>query len=380
MGPLIVLDKSALQCFSRDEVQVLAKHYLLVVVPILLIEILADLKKEPPEGRMPEDDVVWLSGKLSGSGSKLNVPYQAACIESMLGNDPPPGNVLMGGAKNVQTKDGQKGIFFDEPKEYQALRNWRACRFDEAEKVLAEEWRRATAAIDLESFRRSYAERLKGKTQPRTLDELLPYIDRLLAAQDQGIQKDLIAALLGTIGPPEEFRAKIFDRWLKLRMPRLREFSPYAHYCLRTMLIFQAGLAFGLISTRATNRIDLEYLFYAHFGYVFCSNDKFHRTMSLYVLREFQTFVEADVLKKDLKWLHDEWGGLSESEREQRAYDYGSYPPQNPDSITHQMWVKYMNPWKPGSGNRAVRMTKEEEEKLLAEMRPIMDAIDEESP
>lgn len=377
MGPLIVLDKSGLQCFSRDEMSMLTKHYLLVVVPVLLIEILADLKKDPREGRMPDDDVAWLSGKLLGSDSKLNVSYQAACIESLLGNDPPPGFVLMGGAKEIQAEDGRKGIFFDEPKEYQALRNWQKGRFNEAERILAEEWRRATAAIDLESFRRSHAKRLKGKTQPRTLDELLPCVDRLFASEDQGIQEDLIVALLDLIGAPEEFRTKIFDRWLKLKMPRLREFSPYAHYCLRTVLIFQAGLAFGLVATSATNRIDLEYLLYAHFGYVFCSNDRFHRVIFPYVQGDSQTFVEADVLKKDLKWLNEEWEGLTEAEKEQRAYDYGSYPPRNPDSMTHQVWVKYMRPWEPGSGNRAIRMTKEEEEKLLNKMRPFMDAIDE---
>src|SRR6266581_4525023 len=307
MGPLIVLDKSALQCFSRDEMSMLTKHYLVIVVPILLIEILADLKKEAREGRMPEEDVVWLSGKLLGTDSKLNVPYQVACIESMLGNDPPPGYVFMSGAKEIQAKDGRRGTFFDEPKEYQTLRNWEAARFNEGERILVEEWRRATAAIDLESFRRGYAERLKGKAQPSNLAELLPHVDQLLATKDPAVQKDLITTLLDIIGAPEEFRKRIFDRWLKLKMPRLREFSPYGHYCLRTMLIFEAGLVFGLLSTRATNRIDLEYLFYAHFGYVFCSNDKFHRAIFPYVLGESHTFVEADALKKDLKWLNDEW-------------------------------------------------------------------------
>lgn len=82
-------------------------------------------------------------------------------------------------------------------------------------------------------------------------------------------------------------------------------------------------------------------------------------------------------MKKDLKWLNEEWKGLTEAEKEQRASDYGFYPPQNPDSITYQLWVKYMRPWKPGPGNRAIRMTKEEEEKLLGEMRLFMDVIDE---
>jgi hypothetical protein len=143
MGPLIVLDKSALQSFSRDEMHMLAKHYLLVVAPVLLVEILADLKKDPGEGRIPETDVVWLAGKLLSSYSKVNVPYQAAIIESMLlGHDPPPGRVMMAGARDIQTKDGKRGVFFDEQREYEALRSWRAGRFDDAEKVLAEEWRR----------------------------------------------------------------------------------------------------------------------------------------------------------------------------------------------------------------------------------------------
>jgi hypothetical protein len=103
MGPLIILDKSALQCFSREGMWMLTKHYLVVVVPVLLIGILADLKKEPREGRMPEDDVVWLSDKLSGSDSKLNVPYQAACIESMLGNDPFDISQKQGGQSGTST-------------------------------------------------------------------------------------------------------------------------------------------------------------------------------------------------------------------------------------------------------------------------------------
>lgn len=99
--------------------------------PILLIEILADLEKGPDKGRMPEKDVACLSGKLLDIDSKSSVLYQA-------------------------------------------LRNWQARRFNDAENILAEEWSRATAAIDLESFRRSYAKCLRGKTPPRRLDEGVP--------------------------------------------------------------------------------------------------------------------------------------------------------------------------------------------------------------
>jgi hypothetical protein len=376
MGPLIVLDKSALQSLSREEMGMLAKHYLLVVPPVLLVEILADLKKDPREGRIPNSDVIWLAGQLLSSYSKINVPYRAAVAESMLGNDPAPGFVLMAGAQDIRTKDGQRITFFDAQWEYEVLGNWHAGRFNEAERALAEEWRRVTREFDLESFRRIWAGRLKGKPTPQSLDDLVPVVDAFLASEDPSTQKDLISEFLDSIAAPVELKNMIFERWLGLRMPPLNEFSRYGHYCFRTMLIFWSGLAFGLVSTRSTNLIDLEYFLYAHFAYAFCSNDRFHEGLSPYILGRFHTFVKADILKQDLKWLKDEWDSLSESQKEDRAYNYGSYPPQNPASITHQLWTKYMAPWQPGSGNRAIRMTEEQQEEVLAKLRPLMEAID----
>jgi hypothetical protein len=104
---VITLDKSAIQSLSRDEVWMLTKHYLVVLAPVLLFEIVGDLKKDPREGRMPEGEAIWLAGKLLDSESKLNVRYPMACLESMLGNDPQAGHILMGGAKANRSVDGE---------------------------------------------------------------------------------------------------------------------------------------------------------------------------------------------------------------------------------------------------------------------------------
>jgi len=45
MGPIILLDKSTVQCLSQEEIYFLFKHYYIAIAPILIIEILADLKK-----------------------------------------------------------------------------------------------------------------------------------------------------------------------------------------------------------------------------------------------------------------------------------------------------------------------------------------------
>jgi hypothetical protein len=63
-------------------------------------------EEDPREGRMPEGEVIWLAGKLLDSESKLNVRYPMACLESMLGNDPQAGHILMGGAKAIRSVDG----------------------------------------------------------------------------------------------------------------------------------------------------------------------------------------------------------------------------------------------------------------------------------
>jgi hypothetical protein len=68
---------------------------------------------------------------------------------------------------------------------------------------------------------------------------------------------------------------------------------------------------------------------------------------------------------------------LSDGEREDYAYNYGSYPPAKDDSVTSRLWQKYMRPWRPGSGNRAVRMSEEEQKRLLEKLKPLMETFDE---
>ncbi len=42
MGPIVLLDKSVLQCLSDDEIGFLGKHYSPMMPPVLLFEILRE--------------------------------------------------------------------------------------------------------------------------------------------------------------------------------------------------------------------------------------------------------------------------------------------------------------------------------------------------
>jgi len=64
MGPVIILDKSAVQGLSAEEELMLSKHYSVVVPPILPVEILADLKKPANESSLSQRDVQIVAANL----------------------------------------------------------------------------------------------------------------------------------------------------------------------------------------------------------------------------------------------------------------------------------------------------------------------------
>ena len=53
MGPPLMLDKSSLQTLSHDEMDILRRYFSLVVPPVILVEILGDLKKESTKAKEP---------------------------------------------------------------------------------------------------------------------------------------------------------------------------------------------------------------------------------------------------------------------------------------------------------------------------------------
>src|SRR5713226_6519989 len=73
----IILDKSAFQSLSPEEIRLLFNRYAVVVTPVLLIEVLADIKKS-------KEEVQNLAKKLLSENSVINAHYRALCKASLL--------------------------------------------------------------------------------------------------------------------------------------------------------------------------------------------------------------------------------------------------------------------------------------------------------
>ncbi len=156
-------------------------------------------------------------------------------------------------------------------------------------------------------------------------------------------------------------------------MPLLKNFAPYAHYCLLVYTAFYLGLANRLIGTRSTNRINLEYVLYLPFCKVFASNDNFHKQFAPLFLDETQDFIDGSVFKADIKRINHYWQSLSEKDRDKIRKESGDYPPDWEDSITNQLWKKHMSP---RAEYTPIESTPEREKEIIEHMKPFLDAID----
>jgi len=374
MGPTIILDKSSLQSLSQSEINFLFKHYYVVVTPILIIEILGDLVKKGSK----ENEVKQLANKLLSHDSQINTYYKPIVISSFRGQKiSMDGRAIINGGIPIYAKNGTQGIFFEEPAETIALRNWQRGIFTSIEETLAQRWRETTRTLDLEDYKQKHKELIRNMPMIKNFGELALFVEDHVSDSEPDIQLSYINYLMGELSFSQRLKDTIYERWLKEKTHLFSNFAPYAFYCFKANMIFYFGIFSDLISTKATNKIDLEYLYYLPFCQVFSSGDKLHKNICRLLMRRNQDFVGRDKLKSDLKWLSEEWDSLDEDQKIQRKNDYGNYPPNNHKSITSQLWEKHMKPWKPGMGNLLAKMTKVKQQRLVEHIKPLINAVEE---
>lgn len=339
MGPTIICDKSSLQSLSKEELSVLRRYYSLNLPPILLIEILGDLRKHS-NAADSQKEVEMLANKVLPACSTVNADFRFMIRGELAGHRVEMTGVpVLSGARQISNAEGKKGFIFEESAEHKALLRWQVGDFVGAEVLLAEAWRASTQAIDLEGMQKRLRDAYSGKVNLRTLAETGHFVDELLRTVPA---KQLLAWFLQDAGIT--LRENEFGRVTALDDTPIGSPSsslPYTAYCLRTALIFHFGLAFGLVSTRATNRLDLEYFYYAPFCHVFSSTDKFHRKMAAVIVQD-GIFVSGDALKADLANLAKVQSAPEAEGSDPNAQHYG--PPPNESSPTYQAWIKTMKP------------------------------------
>lgn len=346
MGPTLILDKSSLQAFSKKELILLNKLYLVNIPPVLTIEILADLKKTDDPKVLNEKEVVEIANKLIQKDNAISAHYINMVISSLLGVDYIDSRrPHIGGAKKVKDKRGRVGFHIIETPEQAAIRNWQKGEFTEAEKGLAAQWRAYSKDINLEELRKHWSPIKIIFPECKDFKTLLNISEFWLS--NASMQSQLLFLTLEDLKLEQNYSSSIFHRWESGQFKLLKDFAPYYNFVTKIDTAFRLGLVYDLITTRPTNRIDCEYLYYLPYCNIFSSRDNFHKSFAPLFLAEDQTFIDGDVLKADLKSIIE----LLEKENDEINIDwnvkFSIEPPNDESSFTYKMWKKYSPSWSP---------------------------------
>ncbi|MDA2926543.1 hypothetical protein MYX78_04805 [Acidobacteria bacterium AH-259-G07] len=237
---VILLDKSTLQSLSSDELMTLERHFFVNLPPVLIAEILADLRKKNGNGI-----VAGLFSKLRALNPIPCHDWRTLCRGDMLGDKIPMGQVPTNARLSVST-DGHLEYGEELHPTLKAIDDWRSGLISTQDMQLALDWKKqAKSSVDLQSFRKKFLETFASTGFSLTFDSvqrLRMILDQFLSHGDKANQTSLLELMLTELEGDADFRQRVLDRWDSARNPSLVDFAPYTYICLRTFFIFWFAL------------------------------------------------------------------------------------------------------------------------------------------
>jgi hypothetical protein len=183
------------------------------------------------------------------------------------------------------------------------------------------------------------------KIKPRNLDEARAMSEQMVRGDGRRYKTIEAAFKMFEVAP--ELQSRVLERWKEAGRQALDEFAPYAAYNLKVDLFFYLSLQASLISSqRASNRVDIAYLYYLPFCMIFTSGDRLHERITPLFLREDQEFLWAPKLKEDLARLDAHYNTLPESTKLQGIVRFAATPPIEGDYLTVELWDKFLPRWR----------------------------------
>jgi hypothetical protein len=132
---------------------------------------------------------------------------------------------------------------------------------------------------------------------PRSLDDIAYRTDAHLG--DPGKQPVFLDLLLSYLPLPDASTEQIRERWQRLPL-RLDIDAPFCRRCLRLLLIFFTAVGSGVIGTKNSNFVDVQYLMYLPFCDRFASGDHVHSALFPFVANPGQVLISPQELKAEL--------------------------------------------------------------------------------
>lgn len=356
-----MLDKSSLQTLTHDEMDILRRYFSLVVPPVILIEILGDLKKN--KTRAGDPTVMGLARRIVPGASLPILPGFQDLIRAELDGvrikmDCRP-TILRG--RQIAAESGEKGHEIPVQPEATLLLKWQKGEFTDGEELLAARYRESIKEFDIGAMQKSLHREYSPRLTLKSLQETADFVDDLI---EGGNSESIIRWFVDDAFGNTTTLTSVLDK-----LPssgRIQSRFPYLYHCLRISLIFHFATAFNLLSLRPTNRIDLEYLFYLPFTIGFSSGDKLHQQLFEFASIHGNEFIPKDRLKED-------FGRLLKHEAETPDSAQAIHPPElSEESFTFRLWKKHMKPTAQSRDETMSNLSPEKEKLLMEHVRKLM--------
>ena len=370
MGPITLFDKSFLQSLNVDESVWFDCFFYSVICPIFYVETLADLKK-PKLRRSPEQEVGIIADKFPEMHCAPTVHHQEMVIGDLLGNHVPLTGQVPRDPNRLVKSDGHKGVVFEESPEEEAFSRWQSREFHDLEREFASTWRANLESLDLKRIPDEFRNLGISGRDCKSLREAKSVADALVNGTDKTLE--VLGFLFFVLDIPQEGRNLIMERWVASKFPPLSSFAPYAAHFLTVEIFFQISLEASQISSdRPSNRLDIAYLYYLPFCMVFVSSDRLHRKCAPLFLRENQSFIQGQELKRTLSDLDRYYSTLPETEKRKGVMHFASHPPTEIESIVSQAWDRHLHGWRECAQEPPIELDSNPE--TVKKLRQLIDA------
>tara|TARA_R110002020_G_scaffold224599_2_gene434394 strand:- start:13017 stop:14159 length:1143 start_codon:yes stop_codon:yes gene_type:complete len=369
----LIIDKSVLQSLQSREAEWLFHHFRVNIPPVFFCEILGDLKKSKQLNTgTAHGDARMLAAKIESAFIDLNAEAHSLVAHELHGYRFALGGLpILENAERIQDRHGKTGLLIDQTPMQRVLDRWREGDFNGLEQAFAQVWRHNLAEIDLEEIIKSTKHmRNKALTTPaavmQTVEAMLFQPNRDYANLKRWMQ---------VLAIPPKWQRNMLVRWKSKGRPPPQNFAPYTAYMARLELFFYMGVAHQVVSTRASNRVDMDYLMYLPFTSAFASGDKLHAELFSEFASPNQVFIERHDLKAALAEMADFYDSLSDEEKSEGSFTYADYPPTHMHNAVTIAYDKIVPGWREGANMPQPPRDPETERQFLEQIQPMMDAI-----
>jgi len=345
MGPIILIDKSALEMLSIDQSVWLDEFFFANICPILYSETLADLTKSRSDRNNPVAAmrlVAEIAVKTPVDGAAPCMHHRDLIAQDMLGNHPSmDGRPIVRPGTVKQEASGRVGMDLGEFSEAKALQRWQNGEFEEMEKEFAVAWRKDLDTTDYGSIFAIVKNIIPTSRRLTTLELVKTYVDEFVAGSDEKI----LYLMFQLFGINSNRYQSFVDAYRQSGARNIAELAPYATYVLRVDLFFYVSMIKGLISSdRASNKLDIAYLYYLPFCQVFTSADKLHAKTAPLFCEQGQIFMPGKELKDACKEMDEYYSQFQAEIEECGLMSFVGVPPYNMDNAITKSWDEFCVP------------------------------------